>query len=121
MKFSTAVPERKRKKIRNAVTDAPSFVRMVKALQAGSIDHAALIFEPEDAKKLKVTYPWRVAADHLRRLIWAEGLPYKVNKYQTADGNRAVKVVRTTTSSNYYRTDKSPEAPEEGRPVVKSA
>lgn len=94
MKFSTHVPDRKRKKVRNPVTDDPAFARMLKAVREGSIEQAALVFGPDDAKTLKIAHPWRVAADHLRRIIKDEKLPYRVNKYQMADEGRAVRVVR---------------------------
>jgi len=67
---------------------------MVAGLRVGSIEQAALVFGPNDDKKLKIAHPWRVAADHLRRLIKDERLPYRLNKYQTEDGGRAVRVIR---------------------------
>lgn len=112
MQFSKEPPPRKKRKYPNLITDDPAFIRMVKALRAGSLETGALIFGPEDIKKSKMRFPWRVAADHLRRMIWAEGLDYRITKYST-EGGWAVRVVRGK-ANNYYRT-------EEGEQHAKSA
>ena len=75
MRFTTAPPARKRKHYSNAVTDDPAFRQLLKAMQAGT-PRAALSFDLDDAEKLKIAHPWRVAADALRRIIADENLPY---------------------------------------------
>jgi hypothetical protein len=110
MRFSRNPPQRKRKHYRNPVTDNPAFVQLLGVIRKGA-ERAALSFDLDDAKKLKVAHPWRVATDALRRIIRAEGLPYRASKYQTDSGGWAVQVVR--------RAEK-PAAMEEGQ-AAKSA
>ena len=93
MKFSKTPPPRKRKHYPNAVTDDPAFVQLLKAMQQGT-PRAALAFDLNEAEKLKIAHPWRVAADALRRIIKDENLPYVSTKYRTESGGWAVQVVR---------------------------
>jgi hypothetical protein len=110
MRFTKAPPPRKRKHYSNAVTDDPAFRQLVKAMRSGT-PRAALSFSTDEAEKLKIAHPWRVAADTLRKIIKDENLPYVSTKYQTDSGGWAVQVVR--------RAEK-PAAMEEGR-EIKSA
>ncbi len=110
MRFSRNPPRRKKKRYPNAVTDNPTFLQMLKAMRAG-VERAALSFELSEVKTLGIDHPWRVATDALRRIIRTEGLPYRVNKYQTDAGGWAVQVVR---EGEPFRT-------EEGRVAAKSA
>jgi hypothetical protein len=110
MRFSKNPPPRKRKHYRNAVTDNPAFVQLLKAMSQGT-GQACLSFEPDDPKRLKVDHPWRVATDALRRIIRAEGLPYRASKYQTDSGGWAVQVVRESEErSRAHRTEEGPAA-----------
>jgi len=93
MKFSKTPPPRKRKHYKNAVTDDPAFVQLLNAMHRGT-PRAALSFDLDEAEKLKIAHPWRVAADALRRIIKDENLPYVSNKYRTDSGGWAVQVVR---------------------------
>jgi hypothetical protein len=93
MRFTKALPPRKRKRVSNAVTDDPAFRQLLKAMHAGS-PCAALSFDLDEAEKLKIAHPWRVAADTLRRIINDENLPYVSTKYRTESGGWAVQVVR---------------------------
>ena len=106
MKFSKTPPPRKRKHYKNAVTDDPAFVQLLKAMHGGT-PRAALSFDMDEAEKLKIAHPWRVAADALRRIIKDEKLPYVSTKYRTESGGWAVQVVR--------KEDENPAAIEEGR------
>lgn len=111
MRFTKAPPARKRKHYANAVTDDPAFGQLLKAMHAGT-PRAALSFDLNEAEKLKIAHPWRVAADALRKIIKDENLPYVSTKYQTESGGWAVQVVR--------QEDEKPAAMEEGR-TAKSA
>jgi hypothetical protein len=97
MRFSKTPPPRKKKRYPNQVTDDPAFAELLKVMRHGGAQ-AALIFAPGEDKKLKIAHPWRVAADALRRLINSERLPYRVTKYATDDGGRAVRVIRITAA-----------------------
>jgi hypothetical protein len=113
-----SVPRRKKKHRKNPVTDHPVFLQMLKAMTDGQA-RAALVFEPDEAKKLKIKNPWRVATDALRRTIKAEALPYRVNKYQTDAGGWAVQVIRKTEQR--VRTEEGAEKKNVGVPRVRSA
>jgi hypothetical protein len=93
MKFSKEPPRRKRKHYSNPVTDHPAFAQLLKAMRKDTA-RAGLTFGPDDARALGVKFPWRVAADALRKVIRDERLPYFSSKYQTEDGGWAVQVVR---------------------------
>ena len=105
MQFAKNPPARKRKHRSNRVTEHPVFEQLVRAMRGGT-PRAALVFELDDAKKLKVEHPWRVAVEQLRRIVKEEGLPYHPTKYQTETGGWAVQVVRK---------DATKDATEEGR------
>jgi hypothetical protein len=111
MRFTNAPPPRKRKRYRNAVTDDPAFVQLLRAMRGG-VARAALSFDLDEAEKLKIAHPWRVAADALRKIIKDEGLAYHSTKYRTESGGWAVQVVR--------KEEERPAATEQG-PAVKSA
>jgi hypothetical protein len=106
MRFTKAPPPRKRKRYSNAVTDDPAFRQLLKAMHAGT-PRAALSFDLDEAEKLKIAHPWRVAADALRKIIKDENLPYVSTKYRTESGGWAVQVVR--------KEGERPAAMEEGR------
>src|SRR6476646_10020638 len=115
MRFTKAPPPRKRKRYSNAVTDDPAFIQLLRAMHGGT-PRAALSFDLDDANKLKIAHPWRVAADALRRIIKDENLPYVSSKYRTDGGGWAVQVVRRderpaaqekTTATEEGRTAKS--------------
>jgi hypothetical protein len=93
MKFAKTPPPRKRKQYKNAVTEHPAFLQLLKTMREGA-EGAGLLFEPSDTRKFGVAHPWRVAVDHLRRIARDEGLPYTITKYQTQSGQRAVRAVR---------------------------
>ncbi len=93
MKFSEKPPQRKRKRYPNPVTDDPAFVQLLKAMHRGT-PCAAVSFDLDEAEKLKIAHPWRVAADALRKIIKDENLPYVSTKYQTDSGGWAVQVLR---------------------------
>src|SRR5215471_12069388 len=111
MRFTKAPPPRKRKHYRNSVTDDPAFVQLLRAMRGG-VARAALSFDLNEAEKLKIAHPWRVAADALRKIIKDESLPYASTKYRTESGGWAVQVVR--------KQDEEQAATEEG-PAAKSA
>jgi hypothetical protein len=96
MKFSTGkLPVRKKKQYLNAVTEDPAFLQLLKVLEDGSADRAALTLTPGDIQafgrlKPPIKYPVRVATDTLRKLIKAKSLGYRVFKYQTDEGGWAV-------------------------------
>jgi hypothetical protein len=119
MRFTKAPPPRKRKRYSNAVTDDPAFRQLVKAMH-GDTPRAALSFELDEAEKLKIAHPWRVAADALRKIIADENLPYVASKYQTDSGGWAVQVVRTEEERPATAAKEKSTATEEGR-TAKSA
>jgi hypothetical protein len=107
MKFSKEPPRRKRKHYPNPVTEHPAFIQLLKAMRKDTA-RASLTFASDDAKTLGVKFPWRVAADALRRIIRDEHLPYTSGKYRTEEGGWAVRVTRT--AEKRARTEEGPSA-----------
>lgn len=120
MRFTTTLPPRKRKHYRNAVTGDPAFAQLLKAMHRGA-PRAALSFELDEAEKLKIAHPWRVAADALRKIIKDESLPYVASKYRTDSGGWAVQVVRSGSSREAVEKQGRAQTEEGERPSAKSA
>jgi len=109
MRFTKAPPPRKRKHYSNVVTDDPAFRQLVNAMRQGT-PRAALAFDLDEAEKLKISHPWRVAADALRKIIKDEKLPYVSTKYRTDSGGWAVQIVRQERQDEPASTEEGPAA-----------
>jgi hypothetical protein len=82
------LPPRKRETPRNAVTDHPLFRQIEAAIRGRTLigEERALLFTEADVAAFDMKAPWRVAVEAFRRMIKAEGLPYKADKYETTRG-----------------------------------
>jgi hypothetical protein len=83
------LPRRKRENPRNAVTAHPLFRQIeteVRNQKLGAGIDRALLFTEADVADFGMKAPWRAAVEALRRIIKADALPYRADKYQTAQG-----------------------------------
>ena len=103
------VPKRKKKTVPTALDGQPEWERLKVTLLSGQIGpgkEVALVFGPDDAKALGIQFPWRVAADQLRKLLDARGWrkAYAIRKYEASDESSkkwVVSVRRTRSKSRH--------------------
>lgn len=99
MQFSKELPAKKKKHYPNLVTDDPAFQQLLKVLDEGLSSRASVTLTPEDIQRFArekppIKFPWRVAADTLRKRIEEKKLNYRAFKYQTGEGGWAVGIIQ---------------------------
>lgn len=129
MKFWTTddapAPQRKRKLIVSALEEHQEYIQMKQLILSGRMrpqQSAIITMGPEDAKKLRYTWPWRTAVDNLRRLVTRMGwtADYHIRKYQTATkGVWAVQVTYEPPITNVVPREVAVEKRRPGRPLGK--
>src|ERR1039458_5393522 len=100
MTFAIGVaPRRKHKNVANALDGHEDYQKLRAVILNGSLQRGQTAFitlGPVDAEQLQLKWPWRAAADGLRRLA-RQG--YELSKYETdAPGVWCVRVRRAPTA-----------------------
>lgn len=88
MSDSKPAPQRKRKNVVSALESYEEYLKLKHVVLSGrmkQMQSAIITLGPDDCKRLGYKWPWRTAADSLRRLVKSMGLErdYVIHKYES--------------------------------------